>query len=75
MCYSNAVISSEALSPAQMFFIGLIEDARVEYKSIQDFSGLKKLWLSLLAEKQEETASNYRAGSFQIAFQYFLLFG
>ncbi|MFK5986533.1 MAG: VWA domain-containing protein, partial [Pseudomonadota bacterium] len=48
MCYSTAPISAEQLSPAQMFFIGFIEDARIEYKAVQDFPGLKKLWLSLL---------------------------
>lgn len=49
MCYSTAPISAEQLSPAQMFFIGLLEDARVEYKAVNDFPGLKKLWGSLLA--------------------------
>lgn len=56
MCYSSAPISAEQLSPAQMFFIGLLEDARVEYKATQDFPGLKKLWRSLLtiADADEE---------------------
>jgi hypothetical protein len=48
MCYSTAPISAEQLSPAQMFFIGFIEDARVEFKAINDFPGLKKLWTTLL---------------------------
>ena len=48
MAYSSAPISAEQLSPAQMFFIGFVEDARVEYKAINDFPGLKKLWTSLL---------------------------
>ena len=47
--YTKAPISAEALSPAQIFFIGLIEDARVEYQAVQDFPGLKKLWGRLLA--------------------------
>ncbi|PHS71001.1 MAG: VWA domain-containing protein [Methylophaga sp.] len=56
MCYSTKPISAEQLSPAQMFFIGFIEDARIEYKAINDFPGLKKLWTSLLkiAESDEE---------------------
>ena len=29
----------------QMFFIGFIEDARVEYLAYQEFPGLRKLWL------------------------------
>jgi nitric oxide reductase NorD protein len=48
MCYSSAPISAEQLSPAQMFFIGFIEDARIEYKAVKDFPGLKKLWKALL---------------------------
>jgi len=48
MAYSSAPISAEQLSPAQMFFIGFIEDARVEFKAINDFPGLKKLWITLL---------------------------
>ena len=55
MCYSSEPISAEQLSPAQMFFIGFIEDARIEYKACCDFPGLKKLWRSLLlaADKDE----------------------
>lgn len=48
MCYSSEPISAEQLSPAQMFFIGFMEDARVEYKASKDFPGLQKLWLTLL---------------------------
>jgi hypothetical protein len=48
MAYSTAPISAEQLSPAQMFFIGFMEDARVEYKAMNDFPGLKKLWRALL---------------------------
>ena len=56
MCYSESAISAEQLSPAQMFFIGFIEDARVEYKAAKDFPGLKKLWMALLkiADEDEE---------------------
>jgi hypothetical protein len=56
MCYSMAPISAEQLSPAQMFFIGLIEDARVEYKAGQAFPGLKKLWLALITLDEENQA-------------------
>ena len=47
--YTTAPVSAEQLSPAQMFFIGLIEDARVEWCAAQDFPGLAKLWNRLLA--------------------------
>ena len=54
MSYTFAALSAEELSPAQMSFIGLLEDARIEYKAIQDFPGLKKLWASLLSIEHEE---------------------
>ncbi len=47
--YTTAAISGEELSQAQMVFIGLIEDARVEYLAARDFPGLAKLWGRLLA--------------------------
>lgn len=54
MQYSSSAISAEGLSPAQMFFIGLFEDARVEYKAISEFPGLKKLWLSLMYASHDD---------------------
>lgn len=51
--YSSAAISAEQLSPAQMFFIGLIEDARVEYCAAKEFPGLSKLWGNLLSLRYE----------------------
>ncbi|WP_455374772.1 VWA domain-containing protein [Kaarinaea lacus] len=48
LCYTTSAISAEQLSPAQMFFIGFMEDARIEYKATHDFPGLKKLWIKLL---------------------------
>ncbi|WP_455208795.1 VWA domain-containing protein [Kaarinaea lacus] len=53
LCYTESRISAEQLSPAQMFFIAFIEDARVEYKAIAEFPGLKKLWRSLLDAEYE----------------------
>ena len=54
MQYSSSAISAEGLSPAQMFFIGQVEDARVEYKAINEFPGLKKLWRSLMDENHDD---------------------
>lgn len=48
ICYTASPLSAEQLSPAHMFFIGLVEDARVEYCAIQEFPGLKNLWTRLL---------------------------
>lgn len=44
LVYTRAPLSAEALSPTQMIFIGLFEDARVEQLAINDFPGLKQLW-------------------------------
>jgi hypothetical protein len=46
MVYTCQAISAEQLTPAHMHFIGLFEDARIEHLAIQEFPGLKKLWLS-----------------------------
>ena len=56
LCYTEKRISAEQLSPAQMFFIGFVEDARIKYKAVQDFPGLKKLWRTLLtlADQDDE---------------------
>lgn len=53
LMYARAAISAEQLSPAQMFFIGFLEDARVEYKAVQAFPGLRKLWSRLLTVEYE----------------------
>ena len=45
MVYTQAPLSAEQLSPAQMQFISLFEDARIEHLAMRDFPGLKKLWL------------------------------
>ena len=58
MMYTSQSMSAEQLSPAQMFFIGLIEDARIEYKAVQEFPGLKKLWRSLMMLEHEEPAEH-----------------
>jgi len=58
MMYTNKPMSAEQLSPAQMFFIGLLEDARVEYKAVNEFPGLRKLWRSLMMLEHEEEAEH-----------------
>ncbi|SDJ85400.1 nitric oxide reductase activation protein NorD [Aliiruegeria lutimaris] len=54
MQYTSVPISAEQLTPAQMFFIGLIEDARVEWLAARDFPGLAKLWGRLLKRPHEK---------------------
>jgi nitric oxide reductase NorD protein len=47
LVFTRQPISAEALNPAQMFLIGLFEDARVEHLAIRKFPGLRQLWLPL----------------------------
>ncbi len=58
MIYTSASMSAEQLSPAQMFFVGLLEDARVEYKAAKNFPGLKRLWKSLMQLPYEEAVEH-----------------
>ncbi|KAA0444716.1 MAG: VWA domain-containing protein [Candidatus Thioglobus sp.] len=58
LMYTSQPMSAEQLSPAQMFFIGMLEDARIEYKAAQDFPGLKKLWMTLMKVKNAEPAEH-----------------
>ncbi len=44
LVYTRAPLSAEGLSPAQMTFIALFEDARIEHLAIREFPGLKHLW-------------------------------
>lgn len=55
LVYMRAPISAEALTPAQMVFIALFEDARVEHLAIREFPGLKQLW-SQFHEKVREVS-------------------
>ena len=58
LAYTTSAIDSKGLSPAQMLLVGLIEDARVEYRAAQAFPGLKKLWGSLLAIEHAGTTEH-----------------
>jgi hypothetical protein len=53
LSYTTSAIPGDKLSPAQKFFIGLVEDARVEHRAAEDFPGLGKLWGRLLAIEHE----------------------
>ena len=48
LSYTTSAIDGNGLSPAQKFLVGLVEDARVEYRAVQAFPGLRKLWGRLL---------------------------
>ncbi|MCB1866125.1 MAG: nitric oxide reductase activation protein NorD [Chromatiales bacterium] len=52
MVYTRNPISAEQLSQAQMRFIELFEDARVEYLAYNEFPGLRKLWLKFFTAER-----------------------
>ncbi len=54
MVYMREPISAEQLSQAQMRFIEMFEDARVEYLAYQEFPGLRKLWLNFYVAKADK---------------------
>jgi hypothetical protein len=54
MVFTREPISAEQLSQAQMRFIELFEDARVEYLAYSEFPGLRKLWLAFFAAEPGE---------------------
>ena len=51
LMYADHAMSAQELSPAQMFFIGMAEDARVEYCAAKAFPGLGRLWRILLSQE------------------------
>ncbi|MET0089732.1 MAG: nitric oxide reductase activation protein NorD [Candidatus Thiodiazotropha sp.] len=58
MVYTHNPISAEELSQAQMRFIEMFEDARVEYLAYREFPGLRKLWLQFFTA-QADGNDNY----------------
>jgi len=48
MVYTPEPLNAEAMSPAQQYFIGMFEDARVEYCAGSEFPGMKGLWQTLM---------------------------
>jgi len=61
LVYTDRSMSAEQLSPAQMFFIGFLEDARIEYKAVKDFPGLKNLWKDIIVEVEHEDEPEHPA--------------
>jgi len=53
LVYTKKPLSMEQLNPAQMFVIGLFEDARVEAMAIREFPGMKQMWSAFHAKVRE----------------------
>lgn len=66
ICYSKAAISMEQLTPQQMFFIEIIEDARVEYNAIKQFPGLRNLWMKVIKASQEQVDLDPKSNAYRI---------
>ena len=57
LAYTTRPISAEALTPVQMVFVGLFEDARIEHLAIREFPGLKQLWLQFHEKLRQVSCS------------------
>jgi len=58
LVFTRRSMSNEALSLAQLCFIELFEDARVEFLAYQKFPGLRKLWLSFFQHAIDDMPVN-----------------
>jgi hypothetical protein len=57
LAYTRTPLSAEALTPLQMAVIEVIEDARIEALAIQEFPGLRELWLPLHTAQPADSAT------------------
>ncbi len=73
LVYTKKPLSMEQLNPAQMFIIGLFEDARVEALAIKEFPGMKQMWASFHAKVREVSCSTEPAVSLLERVAYALL--
>jgi len=53
LVYTTRPLSMEQLNPAQMFIIGLFEDARVEALAVREFPGMRQMWSAFHAKVRE----------------------
>lgn len=51
LVYSTKIFPLAELKPIQVALVSLLEDARVEYLAMQQFPGLKKVWMSFHVAK------------------------
>ncbi|OQW90488.1 MAG: VWA domain-containing protein, partial [Beggiatoa sp. IS2] len=54
LMYTQQHLSAEAITPIQMFFISLFEDARIETLAIRQFPGLRLLWSRLQPQATDQ---------------------
>lgn len=66
LMYTSAAISMEQLNPQQMFFIEMMEDARVEYNAIKQFPGLKKLWMKVAKAGMDAQALSEKSTAYRL---------
>ncbi len=66
LAYTKAAISMEQLTPQQMFFIEIMEDARIEYNAVKNFPGLKNLWMKVIRASQEATNLSEKTTAYRL---------
>ena len=57
LVYTQRALAAQALSPLQMAWVGLIEDARIEARAIGQFPGLLDVWARLHTVDAQAQAS------------------
>ena len=73
LVYTTKPLSMEQLNPAQMFIIGLFEDARVEALAIHEFPGMKQMLAPFHARVREVSCPTDPAVGFLERLAYALL--
>ncbi len=53
LVYTTRGLAGDGLSPAQRFFIGLLEDARIEYRAVRAFPGLGPLFGAIMRQPRD----------------------
>jgi len=73
LVYTKKPLSMEQLNPAQMFIIGLFEDARVEALAVREFPGMKQMWSAIHEKVREVSCPSEPASSLLERLAYSLL--
>lgn len=75
LVYTQQALDGDAFSDVQKLFIELFEDARVEYLAIQEFPGLKNLWVGFFDayRSSDEIAEVHETVAIMLEMAYALL--
>ncbi len=58
LVHTTSGLTGDDLSPAQRFFVGLLEDARVEHLAVRSFPGLRQLFGGIMRQPRDREAEH-----------------